>query len=501
MAALGKILVYAQNITRMVTEEWDVAIPKQGFARPYNQQPHSGSDNKQQAHAGKAARSADTNDSNQGGDTKKPRYDDCNGCGRIGHKRDVCKLRDHPDFNKSGATWSDSTEGKQWAAKREKTLPAKKSLSGAPVDFVLPVRAKKSGDVPHTCLLCDNTDSKAEQAEGFTLRCGLYGAAANYKTLIDVLVDTGALQANYISNGIADWLTSRGVIIKSDLVACLVCNPNGCQRTKQYAEFDIEILNIKTNKNEIIPVKAWLLQNCPYDLILGRPTIISNNLLDKTNISGDSFRFELSEKTTKTSESTQAIPDDSKCATDEKNNNEHIHDSETKKSQSLKSANGKRKNTNEDLDPTLLHNICEPMANNAWQRQKKQKVGNPTSMYPQQVWEDIATELRQIAEKMLQNGSLSEAEPTIPIPALTNARSQGVAQTTVGSTTTLGPSDTASAQLHALYLLEKETYDSAGKSVYTVIREPKENYIDYVEDDDHIDYEKQPRPCEDDIRD
>ena len=122
-------------------------------------------------------------------------------------------------------------------------------------------------------------------------------------------------------------------------------------------------------------------------------------------------------------------------------------------------------------------------------------------MYPQQVWEDIATELRQIAEKMLQNGSLSEAEPTIPIPALTNARSQGVAQTTVGSTTTLGPSDTASAQLHALYLLEKETYDSAGKSVYTVIREPKENYIDYVEDDDHIDYEKQPRPWEDDIRD
>jgi len=45
------------------------------------------------------------------------------------------------------------------------------------------------------------------------------------------------------------------------------------------------------NQNFIIPISAWLLDKCPCDLIIGRPTITKYKLLDTIDLSGNLFKF------------------------------------------------------------------------------------------------------------------------------------------------------------------------------------------------------------------
>jgi len=42
-----------------------------------------------------------------------PRADTCSGCNRQGHDVDDCQMRNHPDFNESGAPWAYTTIGRE----------------------------------------------------------------------------------------------------------------------------------------------------------------------------------------------------------------------------------------------------------------------------------------------------------------------------------------------------------------------------------------------------
>jgi hypothetical protein len=131
MNELGKTLKSAHKTTRLVTHEWGVATLLNS---------HETAASGKEPPRPKRPLEKDSSDH----ETKKPRSDTCDGCGRRGHIKSVCILKDHPDWNKSYGPWPDSDPGKAWAAKQRDTLPAKLTLSGAAINIELPQRTKSS---------------------------------------------------------------------------------------------------------------------------------------------------------------------------------------------------------------------------------------------------------------------------------------------------------------------------------------------------------------------
>ena len=278
MLRLGANLTYANKRVRLVTEEWAIATlihePAATTGKSTSKQLPQGSGN----------------DKGGSNDKKRQREEPsalavlCALCGRKGHAKGDCLFKAHPD-------------AKAWAARKRSTLPAKETLSGAAINVELPKPAKQQrrGENIHTCYLSTNTDSHETKVEGHTLRCGVYTKSATHTKYVDTLIDTGALQSNYIGPNLATWLTSQGEVLFTENIGCLVCSHSGCSQTKQYDVFDLGVLNENNNKIENVSIKAWLLNTSPYDLIIGRPSIMTNKLLNKTSFAGEKFTFALSD--------------------------------------------------------------------------------------------------------------------------------------------------------------------------------------------------------------
>ena len=56
----------------------------------------------------------------------------CATCGKTGHVSETCYHRRHPDANHAHCTWKESVPGKAWALRGHPTLPADRTLRGAP---------------------------------------------------------------------------------------------------------------------------------------------------------------------------------------------------------------------------------------------------------------------------------------------------------------------------------------------------------------------------------
>ena len=65
----------------------------------------------------------------------------------------------------------------------------------------------------HACHLLDETKNSLV-SESHTLHCGII--TPHKKSYLDILIDTGALQDNYLSADVAQWLQHQGVEEKSE---------------------------------------------------------------------------------------------------------------------------------------------------------------------------------------------------------------------------------------------------------------------------------------------
>ena len=161
----------------------------------------------------------------------------CDGCGRIDHIRSECKLNGiHPDFNLSGK-WEDSKAAKtlkSWKVDGADTkaldaLPFHRRLDGSKFDWnAANAKAttqnkrkkdkgakdshqnkKKKGEC-NTCSLHRlYLLNKASEDAEHTVKTHLI-VNDNFLT-INVLLDTGALQGNYVSLETASWMQRQGV--------------------------------------------------------------------------------------------------------------------------------------------------------------------------------------------------------------------------------------------------------------------------------------------------
>jgi hypothetical protein len=221
----------------------------------------------------------------------------CNACGRDGHRagKNSCLFvhGKHPDLNPEWKTsWADSAKGKACKAAGHDSLPARKTLAGTVFDFAdafakFKAATEKKGNSPSLHICC-NTQPHAA-LKGHTLGCGVHGAHPSNNKIFETLIDTGALQANYMSTDLAAWLTSHGVPVQTDINTCRVCGLYGCSNTKEYANFNISMVDKNTQLIFNINIKAWLINDSPYDLILGRPTIEEHSLIDRISLAGNAL--------------------------------------------------------------------------------------------------------------------------------------------------------------------------------------------------------------------
>jgi hypothetical protein len=193
----------------------------------------------------------------------------CYGCGRSNHKKTDCALKAHEDWNTENKAWPLSSKGIAWKAKNALVLPFNASLSGN----VVP----KFKFTPKTSEL--NTIAVDDHVNDAVLLANIL--INNILLPITCLIDTGALQANYISREVAESLKAYGLqFCKCNSVVCLAIH-NKCSNVKEEVNFKLKFLNELTFQYDIIQITAKLVNNLNYDVIIGLPTIRQYNLLAK----------------------------------------------------------------------------------------------------------------------------------------------------------------------------------------------------------------------------
>ena len=115
----------------------------------------------------------------------------------------------------------------------------------------------------------------------------------------NMLFDTGALQGDYVSKDLAYKLKSLGALRQGCQIN--VCGPGGkCQKCLGILNFFIRYLNPINKEYEVIALSCRII-NMTFDLIIGRKTLIINDLLVKyahmfTNAATQASRYIVAKK-------------------------------------------------------------------------------------------------------------------------------------------------------------------------------------------------------------
>ena len=193
----------------------------------------------------------------------------CKGCGKK-HSGE-CFFRTHPDFNHSNKPWLESLPGKAWKEKGESSLPVNKpSLKG-----ITWHRPEKSGNILNMLNDYDNDQHTNPASFPASIVTNNQHDIIN----IDVLLDTGALQGNYVSEEIARQLEALGANSCTCMKNVCTALKNGkCQISNKIYSFTLKFFNELTNEKININIKAVKL-NMVHDLIIGIPTIREYDML------------------------------------------------------------------------------------------------------------------------------------------------------------------------------------------------------------------------------
>ena len=77
-----------------------------------------------------------------------------------------------------------------------------------------------------------------------------------------------------------------------------MCSVNECTMADRIISFKLEYFNQAIQQCQAITISAWVLQNLPCDIIIGRPTIEEERLLmdHKIPLSGTEYSFHYQQK-------------------------------------------------------------------------------------------------------------------------------------------------------------------------------------------------------------
>jgi hypothetical protein len=205
----------------------------------------------------------------------------CRGCGRNhggGAKR--CVFRNHPDWNTEHQTktWSESDKGKAWAARSlpQFELPHNMTLSGQRYD---------PPDIPKSSKPKQGKDDFDIIASMLTTKIlnelvPMQLTSATTSIPIMSLIDTGAIQANYLSEEVAKRLKvnpkGQETIVSSGM------NRVGSLKSKGSCDVTLSYFNELSKSTETIDIVTNIL-DILFDLIIGKPTLKEHKILQKVH--------------------------------------------------------------------------------------------------------------------------------------------------------------------------------------------------------------------------
>ncbi len=231
----------------------------------------------------------------------------CTLCGRNQPKGEQCHYRDHPERNQSSAIWKESVQGKKAKAAGYDVLPATKLLDGSiwqgahsslhnkvsaiseikttkPAKAKSPYlpnkeKAKKPISSKSTIIAtCKCLTATCTNANTNPIPCVIMCGTLEISCL--ALIDTGALQSNFISQSVATKL--GGEVTKKPYQGGMVCSAFSKVCTRPLEEIDTTVMfpALTNQKSNLIPLTCIIIQS-DFDLIIGLPTILKYNLLSK----------------------------------------------------------------------------------------------------------------------------------------------------------------------------------------------------------------------------
>ena len=238
----------------------------------------------------------------------------CTGCGRKNHNVGDCELHAHADFNKSANDWSESEQGKAWAAIKNKegkpylVLPRnitlddmrnnrRPSFSSSSNNFDNN-KGKKFHSKHYSLLAITNDKQLTEYYPNPYIRgeiLSINGIALHPPLIAKVLLDTGALHANYMSlNVISEIENKYNIKVKINENSQLTLAANDTViNCRGRVTTQLELRN-SSNLPYIIHNTSLNIINTTYDIIIGLPTIREHNLV--TQYFSELFSAQLNDK-------------------------------------------------------------------------------------------------------------------------------------------------------------------------------------------------------------
>jgi hypothetical protein len=206
----------------------------------------------------------------------------CYMCGRNGHAGSECKNASHPHSNKNPSKrWIDTEIGKKY-----QTLD--NSYKVLPFDKVISKDGKKLNQYD------PNFKNKfVNKKEGMNVLSSILSSYSNDFTTVfylqtrdnkskavHVLLDTGALTGDYISDEIAEYLSLHSQYFTPCNVNILSVFKDTCSNCTFQTNCNLTFKNELTHENELLSINAKVI-NSVFDVIIGRGTITQYGLLDK----------------------------------------------------------------------------------------------------------------------------------------------------------------------------------------------------------------------------
>ena len=286
----------------------------------------------------------------------KPRQHKCKGCGK--RHPQPCNLGpegvNHPDWNDTDKKWKESTYGVRWLEKGKFFLLVNKSLkdprwvnsndkpgkagegknkkrsfsrnkdqrgdkaSNAPKKSkkckyhlnnlddnehsVLETRLTSSKSRWQPTYLCNTITPKSRKQHEYLLTCciSVPNHSHVYDRELECLIDTGALDRNYVSRSVAELLAQAGGRMKAcDVDRICSCSQNVCMACIGMVSFDFTFFNELKQAKETLSLEATVI-DMDFDIIIGRRDIYKHDLLLKV------YRQIFSDLSTSSSEAVSA---------------------------------------------------------------------------------------------------------------------------------------------------------------------------------------------------
>ena len=196
-------------------------------------------------------------------------------------------LKNHPDVNRENVEWKQSSIGKKYAALKRDKLPWKQRLDeqGNLVEWtdapIPPIAKPPSSGAPAKVTPLFNVINDGDKTNS-TLTHDIFvrGKVARSKRELNVFLDSGAIDGNYINaQVISDLIDNEKLSFNFNTCNKLICSAfNSCVKINKNINLSITLTYLKVAIT--INIVAEVVDKLPFDLVIGLKSIRKFRLTD-----------------------------------------------------------------------------------------------------------------------------------------------------------------------------------------------------------------------------